>query len=221
VGQLDGNLHRKRVFDVVIGLPLAILATPMIAALALGSLIEYRSWPLFAHARLGRQGKPFRILKIRSLPTHVPTYLDKHDLRQVEHDAWGDLLRRHHLDELPQLWLVAVGTMSLVGPRPEMPTLSATFDPEFVAERLTMPPGCTGLWQISEAAAGLIGDAEQWDLYYVRHRTLLLDWWVVWRTARQLAGARPISTLASIPSWTKSRSRSTSARTNAQVSGQG
>lgn len=198
----DSSPRRKRLFDVVVGLPLAILLFPVVAVLAVGSLVVFRAWPFFVQDRLGLHGQLFRFLKVRSLPASTHSSLHKHDLQHVENVAWGRFLRRFHLDELPQLWLVVAGTMSLVGPRPEMPSLAATFDQEFVRERLTLRPGCTGLWQISTASAGLIGDEVQFDLHYVRNWSLRLDLWTLFRTIEEIFGGRPLTELSEIPRWT-------------------
>ncbi len=112
------------------------------------------------------------------------------------------MLRGHHLDELPQLWLVIAGKMTLVGPRPEMPTLSASFDPEFVAERWRCKPGCTGLWQVSKGSRGLIGESPEWDRHYVDHATLRLDLWIMFRTVLMMAKLREVQQLSDIPRWT-------------------
>ena len=90
-------------------------------------------------------------MKMRTLPTSCPSYTDKHQLDHVHIPAFCRLLRRLHLDELPQLVLVLWGHMSLVGPRPEMRHLHEQIDPDFARVRTSTRPGCTGLWQISEA----------------------------------------------------------------------
>ena len=119
----------------------------------------------------------------------------------MENTRFGQFLRKFHLDELPQLWLVVWGTMSLVGPRPEMPSLAATFDPDFVAERMTVKPGCTGLWQISTASAGLIGEAPEYDLLYIRSESIRLDLWVLARTASEMLGRAPLTSIDDVPVW--------------------
>lgn len=193
---------RKRLLDLVVSITGTVATLPIIAVMAIGSAIAFRAWPFFVHERLGRDGHPFRFVKIRTLPTSTPAYTDKYALDAVQHSRWGDFLRGTHLDELPQLWLVLTGKMSLVGPRPEMRSLADTFDPEFVRERLTVLPGCTGLWQISESVAGLIGEAPELDLYYVRHWTFRLDVWILCRTALQLFGGAAITNVTDVPKWT-------------------
>ena len=102
----------------------------------------------------------------------------------------------------PKLWLVIAGKMSVVGPRPEMPTLSASFDEAFVVKRVAVQPGCTGLWQISTSARKLIGEAPEFDLHYVNNWTLRLDLWIAMRTLPTMMGGNEISSPADIPRWT-------------------
>lgn len=199
-GEVGRPPMRKRVFDFAVSLVLALVTAPVVLVLAVGSGISFRAWPFFAHSRVGRSGELFRFLKVRSMPMHAPRYADKYEIRTVEIGPWGGLLRRSHLDELPQLWLVLAGKMSLVGPRPEMPELLMTFDRRFVEERLTVPQGCTGLWQVSAGSAGLIGEGPEWDLFYIRNWTLRLDVWILWRTLLSTVG-RNITSIESVPRW--------------------
>jgi lipopolysaccharide/colanic/teichoic acid biosynthesis glycosyltransferase len=198
---------RKRMFDVAVALPAALVLTPVMVALGAASSLCYRESPTFTQERLGAGGRTFKFWKIRTLPRIVPDTADKYQLRSLELPRFARVLRRRHLDELPQLWQVVAGQMSLVGPRPEMPTLSATFDPDFVADRLSVRPGLTGLWQISIAARGLIGEAEEWDRHYIEHYTLRLDLWIAMRTWHAMVRLEEISDLAEIPRWTGAAER--------------
>lgn len=192
----------KRAIDVVVGAVLAVVTLPVVVLLLVGSTVQFRAAPLFVQSRLGLDGRAFRFMKVRTLPRSAPVDADKYALAGVPLGRWGRVLRRRHLDELPQLWLVVTGQMSLVGPRPEMPRLAATFDPDFVAERCAVRPGCTGLWQVSVDVARLIGEAPEYDLHYVRHRTLRLDAWIVGRTVASMFGSAKITSLHDIPRWT-------------------
>jgi lipopolysaccharide/colanic/teichoic acid biosynthesis glycosyltransferase len=200
---VDLNLKkRKRLLDLLLGLPLALASLPVVMVLAVGSAVVYGAWPLFIQERLGAGGRTFTFVKIRSLPTTTSAEADKYELRSVDNHGWGRFLRRYHLDELPQLWHVVWGKMSLVGPRPEMPFLSDTFDRNFVGERLSVKPGCTGLWQISTSSGGLINEAPEFDLHYVRNWTLRLDLWVLARTAFETFGGSSLKDIGQIPLWT-------------------
>jgi len=190
----------KRFVDVVVGTLLAVAAIPIIAASATAAAVSLRTArPFFVQLRVGRDGDLFRFVKVRTLPLSVATTADKYAIADVKLPWVCRFLRSSHLDELPQLFLVIRGHMSLVGPRPEMPHLLASFDERFVSARSLVRPGCTGLWQISEAAGGLIGEAPEYDLHYLEHGGLKLDLWILARTVRAfLPGASGVS-LTSMP----------------------
>jgi lipopolysaccharide/colanic/teichoic acid biosynthesis glycosyltransferase len=83
-----------------------------------------------------------------------------------------------------------------------MPSLAATYDPDFVAERLSVRPGCTGLWQVSPDATGLIGEHPEYDEHYVRNHTVRLDLWVLAATIRMVFTRHAGDDLGCIPNWT-------------------
>ncbi len=197
------NGRVKRALDVVVGVALSIVTAPVIAVLAIGSAVSLRTWPLFVQERLGRDGRVFRFVKVRSLPADTRPDEDKYTLAGVSTTRWGRFIRSTHLDELPQFWLVVTGRMSIVGPRPEMPALARTFDPAFVADRLAVRPGITGPWQVSTAVVGLIGEAPEYDRFYLAHASLKLDAWLSLRTIGAVLGLRPLP-LEGFPSWAAS-----------------
>jgi lipopolysaccharide/colanic/teichoic acid biosynthesis glycosyltransferase len=194
------NGRVKRAFDLTAGVALSIVTAPIILLLAVGSAVSFRAWPLFVQERLGRGGRTFCFLKLRSLPTDTPTDVDKVAITTITNTRWGEFLRSSHLDELPQCWLVVTGRMSLVGPRPEMPALAATYDAAFVEERLAVRPGITGPWQVSTAASGLIGEAPELDRLYLAHAGPRLDGWVLLRTVGGLVGLQRLP-LDRFPAW--------------------
>ncbi len=183
----------KRALDLAVALPLAVLTLPLLAVLCAVSAVVFRANPLFTQDRIGRGGRTFRFVKLRSLPVSVPADIDKYALATRPLGRWARFVRRTHLDELPQLWLVVAGRMSLVGPRPELPAIAATFDPEFVRRRVRVRPGVTGTWQVGTGAARLIGESPEFDDLYVAEATLRLDLWVLVRTVTASAGADPAS----------------------------
>lgn len=190
-----------RALDLLVSGVLCLVALPIILVTAVGSAAALRAWPFFVQERVGKGGAPFRFIKIRTLPIEVPSYTDKHGLDLVTIPAFCRALRRLHLDELPQLLLVLRGHMSLVGPRPEMAYLHEQLVPGFATLRTSARPGCTGLWQISEASAGLIGEAPEYDSFYLANRTLRLDLWVLLHTASNMVGiGRPVR-LDEVPAW--------------------
>lgn len=191
----------RRAFDVTVSALLAILTLPVVLFALAGSALALRAWPLFAQERVGRDGETLRFVKVRTLPPSVPAYVDKFQLEKHHIPRFCRVLRALHLDELPQLYLVLAGRMSLVGPRPEMRCLHEEMTASFAAERTAVRPGCTGLWQVSEACSGLIGAAPQYDRFYLANRSLRLDLWVLWRTALKMAGLGRTITLEHVPAW--------------------
>lgn len=198
----------KRLFDLSVAVPAAIVTLPVTATLAAITSIRYRQSPLFTQPRLGHGGQEFKFWKIRSLPRFAPDTADKYQLQALDLPKFSQVIRTRHLDELPQLWLVISGKMSLIGPRPEMPTLSASFDQDFVAKRLSVRPGCTGLWQVSRGSRGLIGESPEWDLHYVENATLRLDLWISYRTVLMMTKLQEVESLSNIPRWTGAAPRS-------------
>jgi lipopolysaccharide/colanic/teichoic acid biosynthesis glycosyltransferase len=191
----------KRAFDIILGTPLAALALPLILLLAVGSAVTLRAWPIFVQERVGRHGRRFLLPKVRTLPVGTASATDKYALKSVAIPAFGRFLRRTHLDELPQLLLVPVGRMSLVGPRPEMPTVLARYPTDFVTQRTSVRPGCTCLWQLSPSASGLIYEAPEYDRAYLRHGGPLLDAWILYRTARAWLPKASTIELGDLPPW--------------------
>lgn len=191
----------RRAIDLTIGLLLGVIVIPVIALAALVSAATLRAWPFFVQERVGDGGRPFRFVKIRTLPRSTPTDVDKHQLDLSLAPRLCVLLRRLHLDELPQLFLVVAGRMTLVGPRPEMVHLHERLPEDFATLRTSVPPGCTGLWQVSRACTDLIGNAPEYDRFYLANRTLRLDLWVLYRTARKMLGIGGGVSLHDVPDW--------------------
>ncbi len=184
--QLDGVEAGKRAMDVMIsGTALAVLGLPM---LAVGAAIrlDSKGASLFRQARIGRNGKPFPMLKFRSMHTDAEAgraaLVNTSDREGICFKARNDprvtrvgrILRRTSLDELPQLVNVFKGEMSIVGPRPALPEEVAAY-PEHALARLQKRPGITGVWQVSGRANIGFDKMIDMDLAYVRSRSLLLD----------------------------------------------
>lgn len=178
------------VVNAIIAIALAIVTLPLLAGVATLSLLTFRANPFFVHQRVGAGGRTFRFVKIRTLPPTTGPYLDKYALALATAPALMRAVRRVHLDELPQLWLIASGRMALVGPRPEMPHLLGPLTEAARRERCSVRPGITGLWQISPHSAGLIHERIEYDLLYIQYRTLSLDLWILGRTALKMAFGR-------------------------------
>ena len=191
----------KRVFDLLVGLPLAFVAVPVIAVLAAGLACSLRCWPFFVQTRIGKGGRPFRMIKLRTLPPSTQRHLLKHDLSAVAAPRFARAVRNRHLDELPQLFLVVVGKLSLVGPRPKMLDAFEPVEANYGAARVVVGQGCTGLWQIGRHADSLPRDAPEYDLFYLRHRSCRLDVWILCRTTRILLGFGGRVGLNEVPRW--------------------
>jgi exopolysaccharide biosynthesis polyprenyl glycosylphosphotransferase len=169
----------KRAVDVCLGLALGLLALPVIACAAV--LIRRDGGPaLFAQERIGERGRPFRLYKLRTMRVGAGEEASWAQERDPRTTRVGQLLRRTHIDELPQLWNILRGEMSLVGPRPEqlafVVRLEATLP--FYQRRHLIRPGLTGWAQVRCGYAGS-DDGAAWklcnDLYYVKYRSLGLD----------------------------------------------
>jgi lipopolysaccharide/colanic/teichoic acid biosynthesis glycosyltransferase len=173
----------KRFFDVVVsGLSLVILL-PAFAVIAFAIYLDSPATPFFVQERVGRKGERFRILKFRTMvPNAVQVgsglYVSQSDSRIT---GVGRVLRRLSLDELPQLWNVLVGEMSLVGPRPALPYHVEHFTPR-QARRLSMRPGVTGWSQVNGRNQLSWPERLEADVWYVDHFSLQLDARILLRT---------------------------------------
>jgi lipopolysaccharide/colanic/teichoic acid biosynthesis glycosyltransferase len=173
----------KRAIDVVLASMALVLVAPIFVIVALAIKLDSQGPVFFSQDRVGYKGRRFRILKFRSMHVSAPHYhrspLDHNDPRITR---VGRAIRRLSLDELPQLWNVVRGEMSMVGPRPEMPFIVSTYTSQ-QHERLNAVPGITGLWQISPARALPIHENVAYDLYYIAHPSFFLDLAILCRTA--------------------------------------
>jgi lipopolysaccharide/colanic/teichoic acid biosynthesis glycosyltransferase len=152
---------------------------------------------LLRQRRVGYLGREIRILKFRTMLEDrrrgaseiMPPLVDRRQRHKTPHDPRitpvGRFLRRTALDELPQLWNIARGEMSLVGPRPELTEIVAQYEPWQHARHLVVP-GLTGWWQINRDDHSLMCEATELDLYYVEHCSMSLDLLILLRTAGAL-----------------------------------
>jgi exopolysaccharide biosynthesis polyprenyl glycosylphosphotransferase len=172
----------KRAFDVVGALAAMLATAPIIAWCALRTLRTSPGPAFISQERTGLHGRTFRMYKFRTMHADVDRYaVAPRDARDERITPYGRWLRVTSIDELPQLWNVLVGDMSLVGPRPEMPFIAATYD-DWQRRRLSVPPGITGLWQILGRKDLPMHENLQYDFYYIRNRSLSLDLSILLRT---------------------------------------
>jgi exopolysaccharide biosynthesis polyprenyl glycosylphosphotransferase len=173
----------KKLFDISLSLALLVVLCPFFVAISLLIKVDSSGPALFIQKRVGKDGALFDIYKFRSMRIDVPRYgLSPQDSLDTRITRVGRLLRRSSVDELPQLLNVLKGDMSLVGPRPEMPFVVDTYE-DWQRQRLKVTPGITGLWQISADRAFLIHENIHYDLYYIRHRSFLMDLAILAHTA--------------------------------------
>jgi len=188
--------YTKRIFDVVGALLLGIALSPFIIAICIMIRLEGRPI-LFWHKRIGRNGKAFLCLKFRTMdpdaeetlrellkanPALRDEWTENHKLRNDPRiTATGRFLRQSSLDELPQLWNILRGEMSLVGPRPIVRAELLRYGRE-VATYLAVRPGLTGLWQVKGRSDTTYRRRVAMDKYYVRNWSVLLDLQIVLAT---------------------------------------
>ena len=179
----------KRAFDFLGALIGLVVAAPLMGWVALRLKAQGLS-PFFVQERVGEGGRIFRMVKFRTLRPEVDPYAvaprDREDARITPYGRW---LRVSSIDELPQLWNVLKGEMSLVGPRPEMPFIVEQYD-EWQRRRLTVKPGITGLWQILGRKDLPMHENLQYDFYYIRNRSLTLDASILVRTVGAVLSRR-------------------------------
>ncbi|HXP90315.1 MAG TPA: sugar transferase [Fibrobacteria bacterium] len=172
----------KRAIDLGASATALFFLSPVLVVLAIAIRLVDGSPVLFSQRRVGRDGRQFRMFKFRTMRTDAATYANAPtDQRDERVTTLGRFLRRTSLDELPQLWNVLRGDMSLVGPRPEMPFLVESYD-DLQRQRLAVKPGITGLWQVSPDRAEPIHAHMDYDIYYIRHQSILLDLAILLKT---------------------------------------
>jgi lipopolysaccharide/colanic/teichoic acid biosynthesis glycosyltransferase len=176
----------KRVIDIVLSSVALLVLCPVFALIALAVRIDSRGPVLFRQERIGKYGRSFVMLKFRTMTADRRTrnigppegMSERRRVHKSPNDPritfLGRFLRRTCLDELPQFWNVLCGSMSLVGPRPELPDIVAQYEPWQHARHLT-PPGITGWWQVNRDGVHLMHQATELDIFYLEHWSVSLD----------------------------------------------
>jgi lipopolysaccharide/colanic/teichoic acid biosynthesis glycosyltransferase len=194
-----GEIHRdrygrmKRVLDVVVGVVGFVPLTAVIPVVFVGNLMANRGPMLFVQERVGRHGKNFSIYKFRTMREDSEDSSNWTVSTDPRVTTFGRLLRASHLDELPQVFNILRGDLSLVGPRPEQPRYVAELQEKlpFYNMRHIVRPGLTGWAQVKYGYAGDEHDALeklQYDFHYLRRQSLLFDLRIVARTIRTVIG---------------------------------
>ncbi len=197
-----GQRPTKRVFDVIVSTLLIILLSVPMLVVAVIVRLGSPGPALFKQERIGRGGKPFRMLKFRSMVQDAEKVLETLDRsKTVQPDSvmfklrkdprvtpFGRFIRRYSIDELPQLFNVFVGSMSLVGPRPPLSREVSRYETH-VRRRFLVKPGLTGLWQVSGRSDLSWEDSVRLDLYYVENWSLTTDAVILFRTMKAVFGS--------------------------------
>jgi exopolysaccharide biosynthesis polyprenyl glycosylphosphotransferase len=173
----------KRFFDMLISSCMLMVSLPIFLAAAVWVKLSSDGPVFFKQERIGRDGKPFKMYKFRSMYITAPKYgRSPEDSNDPRITPAGRFLRKTSLDELPQLLNVLLGEMSLVGPRPEMPYVASQYDPQ-QSQRLKVQQGLTGIWQLSADRKFAIHESIEYDLYYIENRGFFLDLAILLHTA--------------------------------------
>lgn len=185
----------KRLFDVLVSGLLILVLSPLMAVVAICVKLESRGPALFMQERVGIEGNAFKMLKFRSMVVDAEARLSELEHRsegngvlfKMKNDPRvtrvGGVIRKLSLDELPQLFNILVGSMSLVGPRPPLPREVEAYEHD-ARRRLLVKPGLTGLWQVSGRSNLSWQDSVRLDLYYVENWSLAGDLVILLKTAR-------------------------------------
>jgi lipopolysaccharide/colanic/teichoic acid biosynthesis glycosyltransferase len=192
----------KRLLDVSVALALLLVLLPLFAAVAIAIRRDGGGPVLYRAQRVGRHGRPFRVVKFRTMTAGCDQSAHAAFVRgllrgetcalyKVPSDARvtrvGAFLRATSIDELPQLWNVVRGEMSLVGPRPDVPYAHAEYA-DWMHRRLAVRPGITGLWQVSGRSRLSLLDMYRLDVAYAERASLLLDLRILVRTVPVVLG---------------------------------
>lgn len=170
----------KRLFDIVASVCGLILLFPLFLFLVIKIRSEDGGPAFYSQERIGKNEKPFKMWKFRSMIVDADKMLDKlEDQNEIDGAMFkikddpritkiGHVIRKYSLDELPQLWNVLIGDMSLVGPRPPLPSEVAEYT-DYDKQRLTVMPGCTGLWQVTKRNEADFDEMVWLDIVYINH----------------------------------------------------
>ncbi|OTA48069.1 sugar transferase [Limosilactobacillus reuteri] len=183
----------KRVFDFIAAICGVIILSPVMLVIAILIKAEDHGPVFYKQVRVGKNGKKFKMYKFRSMFVNSDQMLAKlKEQNDVDGPMFkmkddpritkiGHFIRKHSLDELPQFLNVIKGEMSLVGPRPPLPSEVAEYS-DYDKQRLYVTPGCTGLWQATERNEVGFNEMVQLDIQYIKRASFMFDLWIIWKT---------------------------------------
>lgn len=183
----------KRLFDIILSTIGLIVLSPIMGIIAYRIKKEDGDPVFYKQVRVGKNEHQFRMYKFRSMIVNADQLLEKLKnqnevdgaMFKMKHDPRitkiGHFIREHSLDELPQLVNVLKGDMSLVGPRPPLPSEVKQYT-SYDRQRLYVTPGCTGLWQTTERNNVGFNEMVKLDLEYIQRASLSYDFWIIWKT---------------------------------------
>ncbi|CAI2656247.1 putative sugar transferase EpsL [Apilactobacillus kunkeei] len=183
----------KRLFDIAASLFVLLITFPLTLVVSLCIYLDDRGPIFYTQERIGKDGKPFRIYKFRSMRQNADAKKKELTEQNEVNGAMfkmsndprvtrvGCFIRRHSIDELPQLINVLLGNMTVVGPRPPLPEEVNQYS-KHDKERLKVKPGCTGLWQVSGRNSLDFDEMVELDINYIEHASLLLDMKICFKT---------------------------------------
>jgi lipopolysaccharide/colanic/teichoic acid biosynthesis glycosyltransferase len=181
----------KRTLDLVLAAVGSVLSAPLVALLAVAIRLESPGHPIYRQTRVGKDGREFQIYKLRTMVSGAESIGPGLALQEGDERITrvGAFLRRYSLDELPNLYNVLRGEMSIIGPRPTVPVQVAQYT-ERQRGRLLVKPGITGWAQVNGRAALPWPERIELDLFYVEHRSMALDLRILARSARLILTGR-------------------------------
>lgn len=190
----------RRAQDIILSAGALLVLWPLLLLVAAAIVIDSPGNPIFVQERVGRDGKVFRFYKFRSMVPNAEGMLDELlKYNEMEGPAFkmkddpritrvGRFIRKSSIDELPQLWNILKGDMSIVGPRPPLPREVAQYN-EYQMQRLYVTPGLTCYWQIQPHRNDLsFNDWMELDVKYIQERSFLVDWKIIFATFSAVLG---------------------------------
>lgn len=183
----------KRLFDIIASASGLILLSPLFLFLIIKIRHEDGGPAFYSQERIGKDEKPFKMWKFRSMVVNADQMVDQlEDQNEINGAMFkikddpritkiGHTIRKYSLDELPQLWNVLIGDMSLVGPRPPLPMEVEDYTP-YDKLRLIVTPGCTGLWQVTKRNDADFDEMVELDLEYINNSSLWFDFKILLKT---------------------------------------